>query len=85
MINYIDSEQKEFTCGRFDLIIIDEAHRSIFNKYGAIFEYFDALLVWLTATPKDEVDASTYQMFKCENGEPNFAYSLKEAVQDGRS
>lgn len=82
MINYIDSEQKEFTCGRFDLIIIDEAHRSIFNKYGAIFEYFDALLVGLTATPKDEVDASTYQMFKCENGEPNFAYSLKEAVQE---
>jgi len=82
MINYIDSEQKEYTCGRFDLIIIDEAHRSIFNKYGSIFEYFDALLVGLTATPKDEVDASTYQLFHCENGEPDFAYSLEEAVKE---
>lgn len=82
MINYIDSEQKEYTCGRFDLIIIDEAHRSIFNKYGSIFEYFDALLVGLTATPKDEVDASTYQLFHCENGEPDFSYSLEEAVKE---
>lgn len=82
MIGYIDAENKEFTCGRFDLIIIDEAHRSIFNKYGSIFDYFDALLVGLTATPKDEVDASTYQLFNCESGEPNFAYSLEEAVKD---
>ena len=82
MIRYIDSEQKEFTCGRFDLIIVDEAHRSVFNKYGAIFDYFDALLVGLTATPKDEVDASTYQLFNCENGEPNYAYSLEEAVKE---
>lgn len=82
MINYIDSEIKEYTCGRFDLIIVDEAHRSVFNKYGAIFNYFDALLVGLTATPKDEVDANTYQLFNCESGEPNFAYSLEEAVKE---
>lgn len=82
MINYIDAEDKEFSCGRFDLIIIDEAHRSVFNKYGAIFKYFDALLVGLTATPKDEVDANTYQLFNCESGEPNFAYSLEEAVKE---
>lgn len=82
MINYIDAEEKEFTSGRFDLIIIDEAHRSIFNKYGSIFEYFDALLVGLTATPKEEVDANTYQLFNCESGEPNFAYSLEEAVKE---
>jgi len=81
MINYIDAENKKFTCGRFDLIIIDEAHRSIFNKYGAIFSYFDSLLVGLTATPKDEVDANTYDVFNCESGEPNFAYTLEEAVQ----
>lgn len=80
MINYIDAEDKEFTCGHFDLIIIDEAHRSVFNKYSAIFDYFDSLLVGLTATPKDEVDANTYQLFNCESGEPNFAYSLDEAV-----
>ena len=82
MIRYIDAEQKEYTSAHFDLIIIDEAHRSVFNKYGAIFEYFDALLVGLTATPKDEVDASTYQLFRCENGQPNFVYSIEEAVKD---
>ena len=82
MINCIDSEDKKFTVGRFDLIIIDEAHRSIFNKYGAIFDYYDSLLVGLTATPKEEVDANTYSLFNCESGEPNFSYSLEEAVRD---
>lgn len=82
MINYIDAEDKRFTSGRFDLIIIDEAHRSIFNKYGSIFSYFDSLLVGLTATPKSEVDANTYRIFGCESGTPNFDYSLEEAVKD---
>lgn len=82
MIGYIDAENKEFSSARFDLIIIDEAHRSVFNKYGSIFQYYDCLLVGLTATPKNEVDASTYQLFNCEQDEPNFSYSLKEAVQD---
>lgn len=82
MIGYIDAENKEISSGRYDLIIVDEAHRSIFNKYGSIFSYFDCLLVGLTATPKDEVDANTYHMFNCENGEPNFAYSLEEGVRD---
>lgn len=82
MINYIDAEDKEFSSARFDLIIVDEAHRSIFNKYGSIFSYFDCLLVGLTATPKDEVDANTYHLFNCENGEPNFAYSLEEGVKE---
>ena len=82
MIGYIDAEDKGFSSARFDLIIIDEAHRSVFNKYGSIFQYFDCLLVGLTATPKNEVDASTYQLFNCEQDEPNFAYSLEEAVKD---
>lgn len=82
MINYIDAEDKEFSTARFDLIIIDEAHRSVFNKFGSIFQYFDCLLVGLTATPKDEMDANTYQLFNCESGEPNFAYSLEEAVKE---
>ncbi len=82
MIGFIDAEEKEFSCGRFDLIIIDEAHRSIFNKYGSIFEYYDSLLVGLTATPKDQVDANTYQLFNCESGEPDFAYPLEEAVRE---
>ena len=82
MINYIDSEDKIFSVGRFDLILIDEAHRSIFNKYGTIFEYFDSFLIGLTATPKSDVDFNTYRIFNCESGEPNFAYGLEEAVKD---
>ena len=82
MINYIDAEDKRFSTGRFDLIIIDEAHRSIFNRYGSIFRYFDSLLVGLTATPKNEVDSNTYKIFGCEAGVPNFDYSLEEAVQE---
>ena len=80
MINFIDTEDKPFSVGRFDLIIIDEAHRSIFGKYGAIFNYFDAMMLGLTATPRDEVDKSTYDIFEMEQGEPNYAYELEDAV-----
>ncbi len=83
MINFIDTEDKPFSVGRFDLIIIDEAHRSIFGKYGAIFNYFDSMLIGLTATPRDEVDKSTYDIFEMEQGEPNYAYELEDAVADG--
>lgn len=82
MINYIDSEDKRFTTGRFDLIIIDEAHRSIFKRYGSIFRYFDSFLVGLTATPKNEVDANTYSIFGCEAGMPNYDYTLEEAIRE---
>ncbi len=82
MINYIDAEDKRFKSGRFDLIIIDEAHRSIFNRYGSIFKYFDSLLVGLTATPKNEVDANTYSLFACESGVPDSDYSLEEAIDE---
>jgi type I restriction enzyme R subunit len=75
--------QRRFGVGHFDLVIIDEAHRSVFQKYRAIFDYFDALLVGLTATPKDEVDRNTYSLFELENGVPTDAYPLEEAVRDG--
>lgn len=75
--------QRRFGAGHFDLIIIDEAHRSVFQKYRAIFDYFDSLLVGLTATPKDEVDRNTYGLFDLEDGVPTDAYSLEEAVRDG--
>lgn len=75
--------QRRFGVGHFDLVIIDEAHRSVFQKYRAIFDYFDSLLVGLTATPKDEVDRNTYGLFDLENGVPTDAYSLDEAVSDG--
>lgn len=78
-----DSEGKLFTCGHFDLIICDEAHRSIYNKYQDIFAYFDAMLVGLTATPKDEIDKNTYEVFELENGMPTYGYELAQAVRDG--
>lgn len=87
MMNCIDSvkdeEGKLFTCGHFDLVICDEAHRSIYNKYKDIFNYFDAPLVGLTATPKDEIDKNTYNIFELENGVPTYGYELAQAVKDG--
>ena len=83
MINKIDGAEKEFTAGRFDLVVVDEAHRSIFNKYGAIFKYFDALLVGLTATPRGEVDKNTYSLFQCESDVPDFDYSMEQGFKDG--
>ncbi|MFA5924930.1 MAG: DEAD/DEAH box helicase family protein [Methylococcaceae bacterium] len=74
--------QRRFGVGHFDLIIIDEAHRSVYQKYRAIFEYFDSLLVGLTATPKDEIDRNTYGLFDLETGVPTDAYALDEAVAD---
>ena len=75
--------QRRFGVGHFDLVVIDEAHRSVFHKYRAIFDYFDSFLVGLTATPKDEVDRNTYRLFDLEDGVPTDAYSLGEAVRDG--
>lgn len=87
MMNCIDTvndgEGKLFTCGHFDLVICDEAHRSIYNKYRDIFSYFDAPLVGLTATPKDEIDKNTYEIFELENGVPTYGYDLAQAVKDG--
>ena len=87
MMNCIDSVQDEegklFSCGHFDLVVCDEAHRSIYNKYQDIFNYFDAHLVGLTATPKDEIDKNTYSTFNLESGVPTYGYDLAQAVQDG--
>lgn len=86
MINCIDKMKSKngitlFTPGHFDLIIIDEAHRSIYKKYQAIFEYFDGLLVGLTATPRNDVDKNTYKFFQLENNVPTFVYEYDEAVK----
>ena len=87
MMNCIDSvkdeDRKLFTCGHFDLVICDEAHRSIYNKYKNIFTYFDAPLVGLTATPKNDIDKNTYERFDLEQGVPTYGYELAEAVKDG--
>ena len=81
--NVKDEDGKLFTSGHFDLVICDEAHRSIYNKYKDIFTYFDAPLVGLTATPKDEIDKNTYSIFELENGVPTYGYDLAQAVKDG--
>lgn len=85
ILNAIDDTKSKdgrqlFTPAHFDLIIIDESHRSIFKKYRAIFEYFDALMVGLTATPKTDVDRNTYDFFEMEHGVPTYAYDYETAV-----
>lgn len=82
LIDEVDGGVRRFGPGFFDLVVIDEAHRSVYAKYGAIFEYFDSLLVGLTATPKDEVDHNTYRLFHLEDGVPTDAYGLDEAIAD---
>lgn len=86
MMNQIDQLKSEknrfYGAGHFDLVIIDEAHRSVYQKYGAIFQYFDSLLIGLTATPKKEIDRNTYELFDIEDDNPTFAYELDQAVKD---
>nr|WP_212937609.1 DEAD/DEAH box helicase family protein [Shouchella clausii] len=87
MMNAIDEAKRKdgkklFTIGHFDLIIIDESHRSIYKKYRSIFDYFDGILLGLTATPKDEIDKNTYEVFDLEGGTPTYAYELEKAVED---
>lgn len=85
IMNAIDREKSKdggmlFSPAHFDLIVIDESHRSIFKKYRAIFEYFDAILLGLTATPKTEVARNTYEFFELENGVPTYVYDYDTAV-----
>lgn len=82
-IDGVKDGERFYGVGHFDLIIIDEAHRSVYQKYKAIFDYFDALLVGLTATPKTEVDHNTYGLFGIEDDNPTFAYELDSAVAEG--
>lgn len=83
LIEEMQGGEKRYGPGHFDLIVIDEAHRSVYRKYRAIFSYFDSLLVGLTATPRDEIDKDTYSLFGLEKGVPTDAYDLDDAVSDG--
>ena len=83
LIDESEGNEARFSVGHFDLVIIDEAHRSVYQKYGAIFRYFDSLLVGLTATPREQVDRNTYALFDLEPGVPTDAYELETAVADG--
>ncbi|WP_396617308.1 DEAD/DEAH box helicase family protein [Lysobacter soli] len=82
LIEEMEGDRRQYGVGHFDLIVIDEAHRSVYQKYGAIFRYFDSYLLGLTATPRDEVDRDTYHLFGLETGVPTDAYGLDEAVAD---
>lgn len=88
MMNAIDDiktkdGKKLFTIGHFDLIIVDEAHRSIYKKYQAIFDYFDGLLLGLTATPRSDIDKNTYKIFELQDNVPTYSYEYEEAVSNG--
>lgn len=78
-----DIEKCPYGIGYFDLIIVDEAHRSLFNKYSEIFSYFDALMIGLTATPRNDIHKSTYKVFQLETDMPNYEYDLVKGVKDG--
>ncbi|WP_431244223.1 DEAD/DEAH box helicase family protein [Flavobacterium sp. P21] len=86
ILNKIDNlkndDERFYGVGHFDVIIIDEAHRSVYQKYQSIFSYFDALLIGLTATPKKEIDKNTYGLFEIEDDNPTYAYELNKAVAD---
>lgn len=84
MKNLLDrsADERPFGVGHFDLIIVDEAHRSVYAKYRQIFEYFDGLLVGLTATPKDEVEKNTYDIFDLQDGMPTYAYEDASAYPE---
>ncbi|WP_318489148.1 DEAD/DEAH box helicase family protein [Photobacterium leiognathi] len=85
MKNLLDrgADERPFGVGHFDLIVVDEAHRSVYSKYRQIFEYFDGLLVGLTATPKDEVEKDTYSIFDLQKGMPTYAYEDDTAYDEG--
>ena len=84
MISIIkDTSNCPFGIGHFDLIIVDEAHRSLFNKYAEIFHYFDALMIGLTATPRNDIHKSTYKVFNLDDETPNYEYDVVKGVKDG--
>lgn len=80
MLNIIRNEEKSLSPHFFDLIVVDESHRSIYNTYQEILDYFNTITLGLTATPTDVIDHNTFQLFECEDGVPTFAYSYEEAV-----
>ena len=80
MLNIIRNEDRSLSPHFFDLIVVDESHRSIYNTYQEILDYFNTITLGLTATPTDVIDHNTFQLFECEDGVPTFAYSYEEAV-----
>lgn len=81
MLNVIQAKDNPLSAHFFDFIVVDESHRSIYNVYQNILNYFDAITLGLTATPTDYIDHNTFQLFQCQNEMPTFAYTYEEAVQ----
>lgn len=82
MLNIIRDEENSLSPHFFDLVVVDESHRSIYNTYGEILDYFNTITLGLTATPTDVIDHNTFKLFECEEGVPTFAYSYEEAVNN---
>ena len=82
MLNIIRDESQRLSPHFFDFVVIDESHRSIYNTYGEILDYFKTITLGLTATPTDIIDHNTFQLFHCEDGLPTFAYTFEEAVNN---
>ncbi|HCE43648.1 MAG TPA: restriction endonuclease subunit R [Lentisphaeria bacterium] len=82
MLNIIREEGNTLSPHFFDLIVIDESHRSIYNTYGEVLDYFKAISLGLTATPTDIIDHNTFKLFNCDDGVPTFAYTYEEAVNN---
>jgi type I restriction enzyme R subunit len=74
---------ERLSIGHYDLIIADESHRSIYQRYKVLLDHFDALVLGLTATPTDYIDHNTFQLFSCDDGVPTYLYSYEQAVADG--
>jgi type I restriction enzyme R subunit len=81
MLNIVRNENHSLSPHFFDLIVVDESHRSIYNVYGEVLDYFNTITLGLTATPTDVIDHNTFELFECEDGVPTFAYSYEEAVE----
>ncbi|MBF0405868.1 MAG: DEAD/DEAH box helicase family protein [Candidatus Riflebacteria bacterium] len=80
MLNVIRDDAKPLSPHFFDIIIIDESHRSIYHTYGEILDYFKTVSLGLTATPTDVIDHNTFKLFNCSDGLPSFAYTYEEAL-----
>lgn len=82
MLNIIRDESQHLSPHFFDFIVVDESHRSIYNTYGEVLDYFKTITLGLTATPTDIIDHNTFQLFHCEDGLPTFAYTFEDAVNN---
>lgn len=82
MLNIIRDETQHLSPHFFDFIVVDESHRSIYNTFGEVLDYFKTITLGLTATPTDIIDHNTFELFHCEDGIPTFAYTYEEAVNN---